>query len=71
MPILWLKPEVDRQVPKDNVYRCPVYKILTRRGQLSTTGHSTNFIIHVELPTAEPAAKWVKAGVALFCSLRY
>ena len=71
MPVVWLRPIVNREVPKTGVYKCPVYKILTRRGQLSTTGHSTNFVQFIEIPTSEDASKWVKAGVALFCSLRY
>lgn len=33
------------------IYRCPVYKILTRTGTLSTTGHSTNFIFWIEIPS--------------------
>lgn len=70
-PVLWLLPEEDRVEPTTGVYKCPVYKILTRRGTLSTTGHSTNFVLFVELPTKEEAAKWIKAGVALFCALKY
>jgi len=71
MPIIWLKPIVNRVIPNDGFYKCPVYKILTRRGQLSTTGHSTNFVMNIELPSKDPQKKWVKAGVAMFCALKY
>lgn len=36
---MWLLPEEERAENPAGVYRCPVYKILTRRGTLSTTGH--------------------------------
>jgi len=36
---MWLLPEEERVESTVDVYRCPVYKILTRRGTLSTTGH--------------------------------
>ncbi|GLE01654.1 hypothetical protein PINS_up010488 [Pythium insidiosum] len=51
MPVMHLLPIKDRQAPKSNVYRCPVYKILTRTGTLSTTGHSTNFVFWIEIPS--------------------
>ena len=35
-------------------YDCPVYKISTRAGSLSTTGVSTNFIASFHLPAATP-----------------
>ena len=56
MPVIHLVPEVDRapNPPDGGIYRCPVYKILTRTGALSTTGHSTNFVFWLEVPSTKP-----------------
>jgi len=70
LPPLYLIPVEDRVAPT-NVYVCPVYKTLTRAGTLSTTGHSTNFVLQVEIPTAESPAHWIKRGVAIVTSLQY
>jgi len=70
LPALWFQPVKDRQVNiKD--YRCPCYKVVSRKGVLLTTGHSTNFVRYIELPTRESVSKWTKAGVAAFLALKH
>ncbi|KAJ1460012.1 dynein heavy chain and region D6 of dynein motor-domain-containing protein [Pelagophyceae sp. CCMP2097] len=54
MPLIHLIPQVDRVAPVKGIYRCPVYKITTRTGTLSTTGHSTNFVFWLEIPSTKP-----------------
>lgn len=71
MPIIWLKPTANREKPDKGIYECPVYKTLTRAGTLSTTGHSTNFVLPVEIPSSQPQRHWIKRGVALMCALNY
>lgn len=51
MPVIHMLPVKDRQPPARGIYRCPVYKILSRTGTLSTTGHSTNFVTWIEIPS--------------------
>jgi dynein heavy chain len=81
LPVIHLLPEQYRADPTQGVYRCPVYKILSRRGVLSTTGHSTNFIMWIEIPSNRESTpnnegksdqnEWIRAGVAAFSSLMY
>ena len=51
MPVIHMLPQQYRATPTSDIYRCPVYKILTRTGTLSTTGHSTNFVTWIEIPS--------------------
>uniref|UniRef100_A0A3Q3STI9 Dynein, axonemal, heavy chain 1 n=1 Tax=Mastacembelus armatus TaxID=205130 RepID=A0A3Q3STI9_9TELE len=71
MAVIWLIPKPNRKPPTSGVYICPIYKTLTRAGTLSTTGHSTNYVIAVELPTDRSQRHWIKRGVALICALDY
>ena len=71
LPVMWLQPVENRQPPDGGFYLCPVYKTLTRAGTLSTTGHSTNYVLSVELPSEQPQAHWIKRGVALICALDF
>ncbi|XP_032177365.1 dynein heavy chain 1, axonemal isoform X1 [Mustela erminea] len=71
MAVIWLLPTHNRKIQNQDFYLCPIYKTLTRAGTLSTTGHSTNYIIAVELPSHQPQRHWIKRGVALICALDY
>ena len=71
LPLIHLVPARNRHPPPSGIYNCPIYKVLSRAGTLSTTGHSTNFVMFIELPSSVPENVWIKAGVAAFLALRY
>jgi dynein heavy chain len=71
LPLMHLNPVADREIPTSGMYKCPLYKVESRAGTLSTTGHSTNFITFTELKTSSSENVWIIAGVAAFLSLRY
>ena len=72
MPVIHLLPrkvvDIDANAHR---YECPVYKTTERRGTLSTTGHSTNFVMMMQLPMAAEhrSKRWVKKGVAMLTQL--
>lgn len=72
VPYIWLCPTNNKKEPNEaDSYVCPVYKTSIRRGVLSTTGHSTNYVLSVQLPieAKTDSAHWVKRGVAMLTQL--
>ena len=69
-PMLHLLPVVDF-VPSHDDYICPAYRTPERAGVLSTTGHSTNFVVALNLPSDEDPNKWILRGTALLLETPY
>lgn len=73
MPVIHLQPVLSSAATgEETLYLCPLYKTSERRGTLSTTGHSTNFVMYLKLPmplTLCDELHWVRRGTALLCML--
>jgi len=70
-PVMWFKPCHKDEMTRFPHYQCPMYRTAERRGTLATTGHSTNFVMRVLVPSSKPEKHWIKRGVAILTSLSF
>lgn len=64
-PVIWLEPILEDELKLDKQFSVPLYKTSVRAGELSTTGHSTNFVMYLAIPTERDSDYWVRRGTAL------
>ena len=69
LPAIWLKPVIAAEYDPVGTYNCPLYKTSLRAGTLSTTGHSTNFVVALPIPSNKPQDDWIRCGCAMLCML--
>lgn len=71
MKQVWILPAKKDDIDYGHSYMCPVYKTQRRAGTLSTTGHSTNFVLYMYLPMQEKHQykHWIQRGVAMLTGL--
>ncbi|KAJ8737205.1 hypothetical protein PYW07_000476 [Mythimna separata] len=68
LPVVWFRPVLALPKP-DPRYEAPLYKTSERAGVLSTTGHSTNFVLPVLLPSDQTQSFWIIRGTALLTQI--
>lgn len=69
VPMFWFKPSKVEDFVKIPHYVCPIYKTSVRFGTLATTGHSTNHVQNLRVPSNKPEEHWTLRGVAILLYL--
>ncbi|CAB3253984.1 unnamed protein product [Arctia plantaginis] len=69
IPIIWFQPALIVNFNPPPCYFCPIYKTSERKGVLATTGHSSNFVMYITLPTDVKEKHWINRGVASLTQL--
>lgn len=73
LPIITMTPTPKSSDQSDDEekqhYDCPIYKTTERRGELATTGHSSNFVMFINLNTDKSPNHWINRGTACICNL--
>lgn len=71
IPCVWKEEQrgPDGQPIPTGIYVAPLYNTAARRGVLATTGHSSNFVCPIVIPTGKPQSHWIKRGSALLMQL--
>ena len=77
LPIVLLQPVVlphenneDNKIEDEEfIYQCPVYRTSERKGEMSTTGHSSNYILDINLRSDFPKSHWIMRGTAALTQL--
>ena len=71
MKSIHIIPKKQSDIDYGHSYKCPVYRTALRAGTLSTTGHSTNFVLYLYLPMQKKHQQkhWCKRGVAMLTQL--
>jgi len=69
-PMIYFKPMDKAEISYEGQnYGCPCYRTSERKGNLLTTGHSTNFVTMLRIPIVDDMRHWVKRGVAALINL--
>lgn len=69
VPVLKYIPIEEDALTERKQVSIPLYKTAARKGSLTTTGHSTNFITCVNMNSIEAQDFWTLRGAALLCQL--